>query len=162
MKKSTHCLPVRCVFSTNSDVQPLLNQGARKSDISACIFYAVVNQTIGGLAQGRTIEGNVVFWAGPLTFLSELRKSFDATLGVDGTCPEHSRYYCRGPVRQCWPTRSVDIDEVIAYLSNYHAQKSDEITLPLFASQGITYNSLRRHAKNTVESLDPKVPRRAF
>ena len=63
-----------------SDIQPLLNQGARKSDIAASIFAAVANQTIAGLAQGREIKGNVVYLGGPLTFLSELRKSFDTAL----------------------------------------------------------------------------------
>ncbi|MBQ2311999.1 MAG: 2-hydroxyglutaryl-CoA dehydratase, partial [Firmicutes bacterium] len=45
----------RCGVFAKSDVQPLLNQGARKEDIAASIFYAVVNQTIAGLAQGRDI-----------------------------------------------------------------------------------------------------------
>lgn len=47
-----------------SDIQPLLNQGARKNDVSASIFAAVVNQTIAGLAQGRVIEGRVVYLGG--------------------------------------------------------------------------------------------------
>ena len=54
----------RCGVFAKSDVQPLLNQGASKEDISASIFYAVVNQTIGGLAQGRPIEGSVVYLGG--------------------------------------------------------------------------------------------------
>ena len=52
----------RCGVFAKSDIQPLLNQGARKSDISASIFAAVANQTIAGLAQGRQIKGNVVTW----------------------------------------------------------------------------------------------------
>lgn len=81
----------RCGVFAKSDIQPLLNQGARKSDISASIFSAVVNQTIAGLAQGRVIEGNVVYLGGPLTFLSGLRDSFDETLGVKGL----RRWQCR-------------------------------------------------------------------
>ena len=65
------------VYLLMSDIQPLLNQGARKGDIAASIFAAVANQTIAGLAQGREIKGNVVYLGGLLTFLSELRKSFD-------------------------------------------------------------------------------------
>ena len=64
-----------------------------KSDVAASIFCAVVNQTIAGLAQGRPIEGNVVYLGGPLTFLSELRRSFDDTLKLSGVCPENSLYY---------------------------------------------------------------------
>ena len=40
-----------------TDVQPLLNEGARKEDIAASIFQSVVTQTISGLACGRPIRG---------------------------------------------------------------------------------------------------------
>ena len=83
----------RCGVFAKSDIQPLLNQGARIPDVAASILYAVVNQTIAGLAQGRKIEGNVVYLGGPLTFLPELRKSFDKVLGITGICPEDSLYY---------------------------------------------------------------------
>ena len=79
--EKTYTIASRCGVFAKSDIQPLLNQGARKNDIAASIFYAVVNQTIAGLAQGREIKGNVVYLGGPLTFLSELRKSFDETQG---------------------------------------------------------------------------------
>ncbi|HBC26442.1 MAG TPA: 2-hydroxyglutaryl-CoA dehydratase, partial [Ruminococcaceae bacterium] len=82
----------RCGVFAKSDVQPLLNQGARKSDICASIFAAVANQTIAGLAQGRPIRGKVIYLGGPLTFLPELRKSFDTALKVKGVCPENSLY----------------------------------------------------------------------
>ena len=78
--EKTYTIASRCGVFAKSDIQPLLNQGARKNDIAASIFYAVVNQTIAGLAQGREIKGNIVYLGGPLTFLSELRKSFDETL----------------------------------------------------------------------------------
>ena len=74
----------RCGVFAKSDIQPLINQGADKRDISASIFSAVVNQTIGGLAQGRAIEGNVLYLGGPLTFMPELRKSFDQALSLKG------------------------------------------------------------------------------
>ena len=83
----------RCGVFAKSDIQPLLNQGASKSDIAASIFYAVVNQTIGGLAQGREIEGNVAYLGGPLTFLSELKNAFDKVLNTNGICPDNSLYY---------------------------------------------------------------------
>ena len=40
----------RCGVFAKSDVQPLLNQGARREDIAASIFQAVVDQTVSGLA----------------------------------------------------------------------------------------------------------------
>ncbi|MBQ3668287.1 MAG: 2-hydroxyacyl-CoA dehydratase [Clostridia bacterium] len=83
----------RCGVFAKSDIQPLLNQGARKEDVSASIFRAVVNQTIAGLAQGRRIEGSVLYLGGPLTYLSGLRQAFDEVLGTEGLCPENSLYY---------------------------------------------------------------------
>jgi len=70
----------RCGVFAKSDIQPLLNQGAKREDIAASIFQAVVDQTVSGLAQGRKIEGNVLFLGGPLSFLKGLRKAFVDTL----------------------------------------------------------------------------------
>ncbi len=70
----------RCGVFAKTDIQPLLNEGASKEDLSASIFQAVVNQTISGLACGKPIKGNVAFLGGPLHFLSELRKRFIETL----------------------------------------------------------------------------------
>lgn len=87
----------RCGVFAKSDIQPLLNQGARKEDISASIYYAVVNQTIAGLSQNREIKGKVLYLGGPLTFSPYLRKAFDDTLKTQGKCPENSLLYvCYG------------------------------------------------------------------
>jgi len=83
----------RCGVFAKSDIQPLLNQGARREDIAASIFAAVVNQTIAGLAQGREIKGNVIYLGGPLTFFSQLRFAFDRELKKEGVCPENSLYF---------------------------------------------------------------------
>ncbi|MBO0421607.1 2-hydroxyacyl-CoA dehydratase [Enterococcus plantarum] len=72
----------RCGVFAKTDVQPLINEGAAKEDISASIFQAVVNQTIAGLAAGRKIKGKIAFLGGPLFFMSELRKRFIETLDV--------------------------------------------------------------------------------
>ncbi|HCX64289.1 MAG TPA: 2-hydroxyglutaryl-CoA dehydratase [Eubacteriaceae bacterium] len=72
----------RCGVFAKTDVQPLLNEGAKKEDIAASVFQAVVNQTISGLACGKPIRGNVAFLGGPLYFLSELRERFIETLGL--------------------------------------------------------------------------------
>ena len=85
----------RCGVFAKTDIQPLLNQGARKEDLAASIFQAVVNQTITGLAQGRPIEGKVVFLGGPLYFLKGLRERFQETLKLDADhafFPEWSQY----------------------------------------------------------------------
>ena len=75
----------RCGVFAKSDIQPLLNQGARKEDLAASIFQAVVEQTVAGLAQGRKIEGNVLFLGGPLSFLKGLQRQFAETLKLDET-----------------------------------------------------------------------------
>ncbi|MCI8623568.1 MAG: 2-hydroxyglutaryl-CoA dehydratase [Provencibacterium sp.] len=74
----------RCGVFAKTDIQPLINQGARKEDLAASIFQAVVDQTIAGLAQGRPIEGNVLFLGGPLAFLKGLQQRFVETLGLTG------------------------------------------------------------------------------
>ena len=73
----------RCGVFAKTDVQPLLNEGARKEDIAASIFQSVVTQTISGLACGRPIRGHVAFLGGPLQYLPELRKRFYETLDLD-------------------------------------------------------------------------------
>ena len=78
----TYSIASRCGVFAKSDIQALLNQGAQKEDIAQSILDAVVNQTIAGLAQGREIEGDVVYLGGPLTFLAGLREAFDRILGV--------------------------------------------------------------------------------
>ena len=88
--EKTYTIASRCGVFAKSDIQPLINQGARAEDIAASIYQAVVNQTIAGLAQGRPICGNVLYLGGPMTFSKCLRESFDRALGVAGVCPENS------------------------------------------------------------------------
>ena len=98
----SYSIASRCGVFAKSDIQALLNQGAQKDDIAASILTAVVNQTIAGLAQGREIEGKVVYLGGPLTFFSQLRAAFDRILGVEGVCPEKLPVLCG---RRCGPGR---------------------------------------------------------
>lgn len=86
----------RCGVFAKTDVQPLLNEGARKEDIAASIFQSVVTQTISGLACGRPIRGNVAFLGGPLQYLPELRKRFYETLELDDDhiiMPDHAHLF---------------------------------------------------------------------
>ena len=73
-------IAARCGVFAKTDIQPLINEGAAKSDLAASIFQAVVNQTISGLACGKPIRGHVAFLGGPLSFLPELRERFIETL----------------------------------------------------------------------------------
>ena len=85
----------RCGVFAKSDIQPLLNQGASKADVAASIYQAVVNQTIAGLAQGRRIEGKVMFLGGPLYYCRGLRERFQKTLKLsdeNAVFPEYARF----------------------------------------------------------------------
>lgn len=76
-------------------IQPVLNQGARKEDIAASIFKAVVDQTITGLAQGRRITGKVLFLGGPLYYFKGLQREFVRSLGLsheNAVFPDMGRY----------------------------------------------------------------------
>ncbi|MFR1767291.1 MAG: acyl-CoA dehydratase activase-related protein [Lachnospira sp.] len=94
--KSIYPIAARCGVFAKSDIQPLINEGATKEDLSASIFQAVVNQTISGLACGKPIRGNVAFLGGPLHFLSELKNSFVRTLSLKPNqiiAPENSHLF---------------------------------------------------------------------
>ena len=95
--ESTRLYPIayRCGVFAKTDIQPLLNQGAKHADVAASIYQAVVNQTIAGLAQGRRITGKVLFLGGPLYYCKGLRRRFQETLGLtDGQAvfPDYGRF----------------------------------------------------------------------
>lgn len=93
---SLYTIAARCGVFAKSDIQPLINEGARKEDLAASIFQAVVNQTISGLACGKPIRGHVAFLGGPLHFLPELRNAFIRTLRLDedhSITPENSHLF---------------------------------------------------------------------
>lgn len=142
----------RCGVFAKSDIQPLLNQGASKSDIAASIFYAVVNQTIGGLAQGREITGKVAYLGGPLTFLSELKASFDKVLKTEGISPENSLYYVAIGTALC-ANEVLDIKETINKLVKYNNKSTYAFNSPLFNNQEEYNEFLERHNKARVETL---------
>ncbi|MCR5522129.1 MAG: acyl-CoA dehydratase activase [Clostridia bacterium] len=141
----------RCGVFAKSDIQPLLNQGAKKTDIAASIFKAVVNQTVAGLSQGRPIAGNVVYLGGPLTFLPQLRKSFDETLGLKGSCPENSLYYVSIGAALSPEAGTVDIGKTVDKIAAYTSDKGYISCLPLFSSEDEYKEFKARHDKETVK-----------
>ena len=139
----------RCGVFAKTDIQPLLNQGARKEDISASIYYAIVNQTITGLAQGHPIEGNIVYLGGPLTFLSELRRAFDKTLKCEGICPDHSLVFVALGAAY-YAEEAVDLQKAYEIIG----EKSDLIRVsslePLFKNQAEYDEFIARHNEHSV------------
>ncbi|WP_317854419.1 acyl-CoA dehydratase activase [Chakrabartyella piscis] len=147
--EKTYSIASRCGVFAKSDIQPLLNQGAKKEDLSASIYQSVVNQTIIGLAQGRRITGEILYLGGPLTFMSELRKRFDTTLHLTGTCPENSLYYVAIGAAICADTMT-DIDQLIDKVASYKSKENFEKIEPLFKNQEEYRSFLERHAKSDV------------
>ena len=146
----------RCGVFAKSDIQPLINQGARTSDIAASILSAVVNQTIAGLAQGRKIQGNVLYLGGPLTFLSELRKEFDETLHVKGKCPADSLYYvAMGAAFSA--EQSVSLDSFLSGIQNMSTENEFAHISPLFKDREDYNEFIARHSRAKVRRNDINV-----
>ena len=142
----------RCGVFAKSDIQPLLNQGAKKADIAASILMAVVNQTIAGLAQGREIAGKVVYLGGPLTFLPNLRNSFDRVLRVEGICPENSLYYAAIGAAITGTEKPVDLENVAEKIRVYESDAGYIACAPLFQNEQEYEVFLNRHRASHVKT----------
>ena len=148
----------RCGVFAKSDIQPLLNQGASKADISASIFQAVVDQTVSGLAQGRRIKGKVLFLGGPLFFLKSLRKAFKTTLKLDD---EHAIFPDTAPcfmsigaAMYASEVKAETLDSLAARLSVLSDGDSIAVGEPLFRSQEEYSEFIARHMRSDLEFED--------
>ncbi|MCQ2013059.1 acyl-CoA dehydratase activase-related protein [Clostridium butyricum] len=161
-KSYTNIYPIaaRCGVFAKTDVQPLINEGAKKCDIAISIFHAVVVQTISVLACGRPILGKVAFLGGPLTFLSELRKRFIEVLKLkdeDVIFPQDSELYVAlGAALSCEGKSEYDYHSILARLEDIKDEeenKSDSLE-PLFKNKQ-EYDSFKeRHDKSVVKEID--------
>ncbi len=161
--EKTYPIASRCGVFAKSDIQPLLNQGARKEDISASIFQAVVDQTVAGLAQGRRIKGKVLFLGGPLYFIKGLRKAFKDTLRLDD---EHAVFPDNAPSFMAigaalWSENAdeLSVDAAIAKISGI--QESDDVVTgePLFKDRAEYDAFVARHKKSDLGFEDIKTYR---
>lgn len=149
----------RCGVFAKSDIQPLLNQGARREDIAASIFQAVVDQTVSGLAQGRSIEGKVLFLGGPLSFLQGLRQAFVRTLELDeehAVFPENApvfvAYGCAMFAKQSG--EGMTLSEALHKVSNAVAVSATVTSEPLFASRAEYEEFIARHKQHDLPFAD--------
>ena len=157
--KAIYPIAARCGVFAKTDIQPLINEGATKEDLSASIFQAVVNQTISGLACGKPIRGNVAFLGGPLHFLPELRAAFIRTLNLGPDqiiAPDHSHLFAAiGAAMNSDPKTTASLHDLIERLS--HGIKMDfEVKRmePLFTDEA-DYEEFRiRHASHDVKKGD--------
>ena len=156
-----YAIASRCGVFAKTDIQPLLNQGARKEDIAASIFQAVVNQTIAGLAQGRQIKGKVLFLGGPLFYLQGLRERFVETLRLseeDAVFPENAEVFVAVGAACYAGDNSADMtfDELLRRIDNASAQVSTTNTLePLFRDEAEYEEFAARHAKAAPPATEP-------
>ena len=151
-----HTIASRCGVFAKSDIQPLLNEGARKEDVAASIFQAVVNQTLTGLAQGRQIKGDVLFLGGPLFFFKGLQNRFRETLQLDD---EHAHFPALAPYAIAAGAAEYARDTQTEYtfdgLLNTLEQAANvpvenQYLQPLFTSQEEYREFSRRHSAHDV------------
>jgi predicted CoA-substrate-specific enzyme activase len=151
-------IAARCGVFAKTDIMPLLNEGAPKNDIAASIFQAVVDQTVGGLACGRSIKGNVAFLGGPLNFLSELRKRFIETLKLapeNVFFPDNAQYFVAigtAILSQTLPTvTGRELLKKVKLLAETPYEAEIAPLEPLFKGEEDIKNFMRRHSKDHAE-----------
>lgn len=149
----------RCGVFAKSDIQPLLNDGAKKSDVAASVFQSVVNQTISGLACGKPIRGNVAFLGGPLHYLSELRKRFIVTLDLkpeEIIFPEDANLFVAMGAALSDSRGEVSLEELkngIGKLSQVETHEVERLD-PLFKNEEDKKAFMERHSKAKIGAAD--------
>ena len=122
-----------------TDVRPLINAGARKADIAQSALEAVVRQTLGGLACGRPIRGNVVFLGGPLEHIPALVIAFRHALGLNKVTgpkpPDAHLYAAMGACETALDAPAVALSELEKRARSLDGHPDEELVLaPLFAN----------------------------
>ena len=161
-KNATTIYPIasRCGVFAKTDVQPLLNEGARPEDVAASIFQAVVTQTISGLACGRPIRGYVAFLGGPLQYLSELRHRFYLTLDLDEEhriIPENAHLFVASGAAMAHESEKLStfsqLIDAIDALGDTQGSEVERLE-PLFATEEERAAFDARHAEQVVPRGD--------
>lgn len=146
----------RCGVFAKTDIQPLINDGAQKSDIAMSIFNAVAVQTISVLACGRKIKGRIAFLGGPLFFLSQLRLAFKNLLNLkdeDMIIPNNAQLYIAiGASLLSRNEKEIEIEYLIENLNSIDDENFDNINNlePLFKNKDDYENFKLRHSLNNI------------
>ncbi|UWG97995.1 2-hydroxyacyl-CoA dehydratase [Dehalobacter sp. DCM] len=158
--RTIYPVAARCGVFAKTDIQPLLNEGVRKEDIAASIFQAVVDQTIGGLACGRKIKGEVGFLGGPLHFLPQLRRRFQETLALkdeEMIIPENGEVYAAIGAALASAQKHESAQELAWTFEQFHQKFKIDKNLfkyetaalePLFVDESDYQRFVARQAKN--------------
>ena len=150
----------RCGVFAKTDIQPLINDGAKRSDIAMSIFNAVVVQTVSVLSCGRKIEGKVAFLGGPLHFLPSLRDRFKSVLKLDDKdiiFPEDAQLYvAMGASLLSKKEEAIKLDDLIKKIQSLNIDDlntTDKLD-PLFKDENDYNEFIKRHNKNTIKTCD--------
>ncbi len=157
--KAIYPIAARCGVFAKTDIQPLINEGATREDLSASIFQAVVNQTISGLACGKPIRGHVAFLGGPLHFLSELKAAFIRTLKLDdehAIVPENSHLFAAiGSALNYKKDVTTSLEAMMEKMSSHiHMEFEVARMEPLFADEADYEAFTKRHSGHNVATAD--------
>ncbi|MEG0249791.1 MAG: acyl-CoA dehydratase activase-related protein [Peptostreptococcus sp.] len=150
----------RCGVFAKTDIQPLINDGASKSDIAMSIFNSVVVQTVSVLSCGRKIAGKVAFLGGPLYFLSELRKQFSTVLKLepeDIIFPDDAQLYVAlGAALLSDKEQHLSIQDLIQRVNSVDSLEdgNSEEVVPLFKNDDDYKEFVNRHSSATVKTRD--------
>lgn len=157
--KMIYPIAARCGVFAKTDIQPLINDGATKADLSASIFQAVVNQTISGLACGKPIRGCVAFLGGPLHFLTQLKAAFIRTLKLTDeniVDPDNSHLFpAMGAALESSESDEISIDSLIEKLEKGIELEFEIKRLPaLFKNQSEYDKFCERHSAAVLKKGD--------
>ncbi len=159
--KEIYPIAARCGVFAKTDIQPLINEGATREDLSASIFQAVVNQTISGLACGKPIRGHVAFLGGPLHFLDQLKEAFIRTLNLDdehAITPNNSHLFAAiGSAMNCKKENYTELEDILEKLSSDIVMEFEVARMePLFKDDKEYEAFTIRHGSNHVKTADIK------
>lgn len=150
----------RCGVFAKTDIQPLINDGAKRNDIAMSIFNAVVVQTVSVLSCGRKIECKVAFLGGPLHFLPSLRDRFKSVLKLDDEdiiFPENAQLYvAMGASLLSKKEKAIELSSLIKTIQSLDINDFDNIDKlePLFIDENDYNEFIKRHNKSTIKTCD--------
>ena len=154
----TYPIASRCGVFAKTELQPLLNEGAARTDLAASVLAAVVTQTIAGLACGRPIRGHVALLGGPLHFMPMLQQAFrDALSGqvASFAAPENAHLYVAMGAAQLADGKPVSLADLVERIQSLSGLESDVGRMPpLFSDEADRTAFYERHAQTVVEIDD--------
>ena len=152
MGSTVYDISGRCGVYAKTDIQPLLNAGARKQDLALSTFHAIAKQTLGGLAQGLDIHPPVIFEGGPLTFNPHLIGVFAEHLGLSA----------QDIIRPKRPEAIVALGAALALEGMFAHADAERSSAELLASLAQARRELSEHAASGARFFQSTAERQTF